>query len=585
MRAAALQLGICAGTLLLVCVPLRAGNHYYNPDWINNQWLIGYGAEAVRQGHAPPVVLTTPELGGVPYPVFYGYLFYPVMNVLAAAVGVRGAIRVAVVAALALQYVSVYRAARGGGATRPLATATAVLTIWTTYPLTNLYHRGALTEFFAVALLTCAACRWFALLDADTMRRRVRAALEVALLYALAAGCHPITALYGLFFLAALSLTVFARAGTSRASAGARLLALVPAAALTLAILAPWAYACAEFISKLSIQDTELRLFKSDIDRWWVRLFPLPLDVRLWDAPAPVSTPHLDAQINLPLVVLAAAVAWGTVRTAGRAGRWLALPVLLVALFLWMSLRTWPYAVLPSAFQMVQFPYRVVTYVNLAALAVVLLAVRLTPHGAPTGWGRLAPEARAAIIACALTLAAAGVLVKIGNVRQEIPPQLQPGRFSYYFYGWSAYATPGQYAALRPAEEAKAQWVLLPPAAEDPHRFGPMPLNSPAPRYVVTQVQPFPWNHFYLDGERVPDSELRVWKGREGQVGVDWYRGPYLAVPVPEGSHVLEHRFEPDRAWLGLYWLAFAAVLAGSVAVLLLHIRRGPTAAEATPPV
>src|SRR5262249_36493531 len=161
----------------------------------------------------------------------------------------------------------------------------------------------------------------------DTARQRLRTALEVSLFFSLAAGCHPITALYGLVFMAGLSLTVFARAGRAeRPPIGGRLGALLPAALLALLLLAPWAYLCAKFNDKLHVHSFGMMFFKNDIDRWWVRLFPLPLDVRVWRHPQEqVSTPHLDAQISIPLLLLALGVGWGVLRRSVKAGRWLIL--------------------------------------------------------------------------------------------------------------------------------------------------------------------------------------------------------------------------------------------------------------------
>jgi len=576
MWARVLPISVCACIILFPCIPLRSGTLFFSNDWLNHLWLIGYGAEAVRKHHFPPLVLTASELGGLPYPIFYGYLFYPILNVLAAVVGLRTAVRLAVVGVLALQYALVHRAARSGGASNLLATATAALVTWAIYPLTNLYHRGALTEFFAGAFLTCAVCRWFSFLDADTPRRRLRAALEVGLLYSLAAGTHPITALYGLCFLIGLSLTIFIRLGMSihRPIRG-RLCALVPAAGLTTLLLAPWAYVCVEFNGKLSVQNGKVWLFENDIDCWWVRLFPFPLDVRVWrNPPGLVETPYLDAQVNMPLAILAAVVIWGTIRVQRKAGLWLALAIGLGVMSLWLSLRLEPYDVLPGVFRVVQFSYRMVTYVNLALLVAVLLALRVVPsHPHMAGW--LSPRVWTAILACVVTLSAVGLLMKLTTIRAEIPAQrFDYRRFTIYFYGWATYATPGQYSALRADEEANLKLVPLKVAADDPHQYAPTEVLAAQREYIATQVQAFPWNHFYLNGERVPDTELRVWQGRRSDLpGTDWSRGPYLAVPIPAGASTLEYRFEPDPVWHALYRVSFVILLLGLGIVGFLHLR------------
>jgi hypothetical protein len=573
------RISLWACAVLFPCVLLARGNHFFHIDWVNHIWLVGHFVTYIRDHGVPPLAFNTPELGGVAYPVFYGYLGYPFLGYLGALVGVRNAIRLAVVALLALQFVCVRRAVRGSGQGEGLATAAACLVVWGVYQLSNLYSRGALTEFFAAGLLTCAVCRWFALLDAETRRRRVRAALEVGLLYTLAAGCHPITAVYGLTFLALLSVTVFLRA--DRATARARLVALLPAACLTILVLAPWVFAYQTFKGKLDIAKLVL-LFKDSIDLWWVRLFPLPLAVRtLRQDPDLVSTPHLDAQIGGPLILLAAAVTWKLVRARPprRDLVWAALPVLGGMFFLWMSLDGRPYKFLPSAFRVVQFPYRIVTYVNLSALVALLLVCRLAARAGP-GWGAYSPAFRAGFLSVLLTLAGTGVVVKLVHVKERAGHwEVDYADLPRTFYGRDDYATPSEYALLGPEEAPGVTPMRLEVERHAVGRYTPATVELEKPGFVGTQVQPFPWNEFYLDGERVPDSELRTWPGWTIPA-TDPYRlyrattGPLMAVPVPAGRHILEHRVEPDRTWLVLYWVSLATTLLWALLVIALRLRQ-----------
>src|SRR5262249_38355988 len=61
-----------------------------------------------------------------------------------------------------------------------------------------------------------------------------------------------------------------------------------------------------------------------------------------------VSTPHLDAQINIPLLLLAGAVAWRAIRAGGKARLWLVVALFLGGSAFWVVLRGWAYQLVAS---------------------------------------------------------------------------------------------------------------------------------------------------------------------------------------------------------------------------------------------
>jgi hypothetical protein len=571
------RIGLWTCAVLFPCALLARGYLFFDNDWSNNLWMVGHFAEHIRQHGSLPAAFNTPALGGVAFPVFYGYLLYPVLGSLAALVGVRNAIRLAVVAVFALQFVCVRRAMRRSGADGALATTTACLVIWAVYPLTNLYSRGALAEFFATGLLTCAVCRWFALLDADSPRARLRAGLEVGLFYALAAGSHPITALYGLAFLLLVSTTAFVR--TDRAAVRARLVALVPAAGLTALVLAPWVFAYFSFQGKLTISKPGVFHFTDSIDCWWVRLFPLPLDVRTLRAnPDAVPSPHLDAQLNVPLLLLTAVALAGLVRSRlpRRELAWPLLAVIVGGLFLWMSLSPWPFKLLPGVFKFVQFPYRLVTYINLSLLVALLLACRVAA-GSPwlVGWGAFSPAFRAGLLSALVTLAGVGVVVKFTHVKERAAVRgLDYAELPGSFYGARDYSMPREFTPLTTEEAASVQPVRMVVEPRAIGRYAPATVELEQPGFVGTQVQAFSWNTFYLDGARVPDAELRIWDGFPPAKDQGWQPGPCTAVRVPAGRPVLAHRFEPDPIWQVLHRLSLISAFGWVLLAIGLRAKR-----------
>ena len=66
-----------------------------------------------------------------------------------------------------------------------------------TYPLTNLYNRGAVTEFLSVSLVISVCMMWLRMARMDDPRHRRRLLFSAALALVFAMGTHPITAVLG----------------------------------------------------------------------------------------------------------------------------------------------------------------------------------------------------------------------------------------------------------------------------------------------------------------------------------------------------------------------------------------------------
>ena len=123
-------------------------------DWNNHLWLIEYFGASIKHLCIPDMV-NTKQLIGIPNTLFYGQKFYALAGMFSAFLGSAVTVRIMVLMVFLLQFFQVYRAAMKAGAARNISIGIAVMMTWAIYPLTNLYNRSALTEFFAVAFLTC----------------------------------------------------------------------------------------------------------------------------------------------------------------------------------------------------------------------------------------------------------------------------------------------------------------------------------------------------------------------------------------------------------------------------------------------
>jgi hypothetical protein len=536
---------VLAVAIALPCRYLVPPGSDFYVDWSNHQWAIGYTGEFFRRHLVMPPVVHTPELAGLAVPVFYGSLFYPAMGFLARWSSPELAIRIAAIALYAVQFRLVSRALVRVGAPRPLALGVACLVVWAIYPLTNLYNRGALTEFFATGLLTCALALLVLVCHADDTAQRRRRASGLALALTLAAGTHPITALLGVPLFAALGAGAWWQLRADRARVRAIAAALAPWLGLAALCVAPWLYATLAYGGELKIRHfvPDVMFFPDAIDAWSTRFWPLPLDRRVVPSVPlfAVSTPYLDAQVDLALLIALAVIAGIAVRAtrSDPARRPLASALIAVAalfaVFTAMSLVPATYRALPAVALTIQFAYRAVTYQNLALLAGVFAVVIAVPGLAPH---LRRPGARAALAAC-LALAAAGVVVKwqhIAAVRHDHAP-VDPIHLPAQYYGAGDYATEARFAPLG-AESAQARAFPV----DGGRRFGrtgAIAVDLPAPTWIATDLQSFPWNAIRVDGARLGPADLRTANGA-------------LVAHVPAGEHRLTAGFEPPLAYRAL---------------------------------
>lgn len=505
-------------------------------DWNNHLWQIEYGAAFFRAHHRFPFFLNTPALIGLPQPVFYGGIFYPALSFLSLAIPAELVVRGLLLGLAAAQAVLLEKLVRSRGLV--------CLGLWAIYPLTNLYHRGALPEAVAVSLLTLGSLLWL---------YRPQSFLSGSGLFILAAGTHPITGALGALALAGLAL----------ASPPPRR-QLIAGGLLAVGALAPWLWVVARLGTDTYVQRYlgGLEYFQG-IDSLWIRLLPLPYDGRMFQgSPTQVTTPYLEAQLNTPLLLAVAFGVWGLRPKRGVPS---SLPLRLFSFSLVLFLLALVPSVLPlahffplpSPLHFIQFAYRLVSYQNLALLWLIIAVVQW--RGSPPGG-----------IKFLVGLAAIAVGLKLAHVVQTDQhflykqAALQPtGRtldLPRLFYGAGDYAvtrglTPWSSADGDPNALPR---IALPVSEEDWGIPTDLSLTLPQATYVVTNVLAFPWAQIHLDGNAVPAASLRTIA--QGRVTL-------LMVPVPAGGHRLAVSFSPPAIWVWLrrlsaltlmVWLAIA---------------------------
>ena len=263
-------------------------------DWINHAWMIDYVRQDLKR-HIFTMFFDANDASGNPSPLFYGYLFYPLMSLISALLGTDTAVRLTA-AALVLGNVAAYtvfvkRYIRSG----PVAFSISVVVLCSVYQLSNLYSRSALTEFFAHQMLI-HSFPLFALSIRTTCTRSLTYLSAGLALLAGVLGTHPVTFYLFAIFVAPLALPFIIFLPRDR-----KMVIAQAALALIFAfVVSGWFVLMANYGALDIRRGITLLYFPGAIDDHIRKLFPFVSDVR----PVAVGvlqtqTPFLEAPLNL----------------------------------------------------------------------------------------------------------------------------------------------------------------------------------------------------------------------------------------------------------------------------------------------
>lgn len=374
---------VTALVVLIVGAPAIFTRNGYALDFMNHLWLVSVQEHAIAHGLVPtyfinavspaPHPYTAPTTTAFyPFFAFYGGTLYVIVGAFAALIDgqVVAAYVISILLSIAAGYGGTLWLTRQLGVRTWRAHAPAITFVSSAYYISNLYGRGAWPEFVAVSVIPLlGAAAW-------RLARGPRASLPAAALLVVAVifftGSHNITLVWGSIVIAA-ALVVLAIAY------GRRILPVSWRRLGLLATLVVLSVGVSTWFLAVNVQHGTDTLTDKNPLPWSFTYYLDTLGVLfnpLREVPKISGTQALFVQ--LPVWFLAWALL-GAAIIRGRAGRALvrgyaAIAVLLVALLLLIHFHA-AYDLLPSQLQLIQFPYRLITYATLAIAALVLIAV------------------------------------------------------------------------------------------------------------------------------------------------------------------------------------------------------------------
>lgn len=358
------------GVIFGLLIPLLFTDRTFSTDWGNHLWLIWAQGFNLRDLGEPSYFLQSSIGVFYPYYAFYGGTFYAVSGLVAWLLGAEVAAVAVYAGALAATYLGWTWIARQLGIAGWQSQLPGCIAVTAPLAVTNLYGRGDIPEVVATAMIPLVAAA------ALSMFRERRVRLSSAAVYlvgiVLLTGTHTLTLVWVAFFLALVTVLLVACYWHEARARLRRGLAVVGLTALGAGINA-W------ILAPLVLLHT--RLFEREPDPIGRTAYtdPEQLFSILRNTPDPSSLiAKADVDAQLPVLALLWALICGaaywrflSAEAKRLAAGLLALGGALLLLVLSPSL----ISELPKLLQFIQFPYRILTYVDICLVGLVTIAL------------------------------------------------------------------------------------------------------------------------------------------------------------------------------------------------------------------
>jgi hypothetical protein len=374
------DLAIGTSVIAALALPILLNSHAFFGDWGSHLYLVDQQTRWLRSHFLPTYFVHSTE-SGVFYPhyMFYGGSLYAFTGWLGVLLGSSvNAFRLTFVMAFAACYFGTLWIGRQLGIRGLLAHIPATIAVSGAYYVSKAYYDGGWPEFIAVSMIPLIIAATLSIIRSKRVPLR-SATLLVASTFLLT-GSHNVTIEYASLFLAAVILTTLIVYRRSITRSFANRFAIAGALVVLSAALNGWflvplsryahlvriAYTGDAFFS---LNDHVTRSF----DAWRIVFSPWPTYPTV-----PNGTPFYVQVSVYALVWLTCLGAYVLLRT--RQSRdvamyfsLIALLCALLALVLWQGI----WDAIPNTFKVIQFRYRLHTYINFTIVGLVIVGLVL----------------------------------------------------------------------------------------------------------------------------------------------------------------------------------------------------------------
>ncbi|HVX31529.1 MAG TPA: hypothetical protein VHA80_00185, partial [Solirubrobacterales bacterium] len=359
---------IPAVVLVVLASPLLSDRTFAS-DWGNHLWLIHAQGENISQLGLPSYYLQS-DLGAFyPYYAFYGGTLYAVLGYGAWLIGANAATVIGLFLALAASYLAWTWLAVQAGIRGWLIQIPGLLAVTAPYAVSNNFGRGGIPEVIGCSMIALVAASGLAIFRAERLKVGPAVAFVVGLVFL--SGSHVLTTAWGVTFLVLVGAIMVAadwRGARAHVKRGLRLVWLtVLAFGINAWILLP------ELLLNGKLAENEPDPLGQLEYTSHSQLFSLFRDGAHLNPGI-----HGDINAQLPLLMAFWTIAFGLFfwRYLTPQRRRLAIGLsVLTAFFLFLIMHSTSIWHLPSFLTYIQFPYRLMTYVDLAMVGVTTLAI------------------------------------------------------------------------------------------------------------------------------------------------------------------------------------------------------------------
>jgi hypothetical protein len=366
--------GVAALLVMLNWTSITDASHLVH-DFPADAWLMQHQAAALREGIIAPLTLTADSAAFYPVFAFYGGTLFLVGGVITLLVGSADAAETTMtILALAAAYGGWFWLARMAGVRSWPAHAPAIIYVTAPYVLTNINVRQDFAELVAGAVVPLMVASALSVMRADRLRAGPAAALAASVV--VFGGSHNLTLLWGTTILVIAAPAVAIGVPQVRRQVSTRgvlrvLTVVVPAMSVNAWYLLPGLAYHTDTVIANRIDEWKALLKTSHPELGAEYLFALGRPSAFAGSGLTITLPVLA----IGWVIIAAVVCRAQWQTTW--ARMLAILVLLtVAVFVVMTHPRWILA-LPDPWQMIQYSYRLVTFVLFGICGAIIAALVL----------------------------------------------------------------------------------------------------------------------------------------------------------------------------------------------------------------